>query len=214
MIYTYSVGQSRFSNYLYRRLSCFLPAPISLQSPIQQSYSSQLFITILISLYLKTSLYTEFTLTESYRVTSKYLPRRIIEIRQLTCLEEMSTGIITLPDNSSPNDGQPLEATAGQLSSNSSAGHIQEAETCFVDLQAFQSVPNIFELLQDMQCHGKSLITSSLTTRVEKVLQRVENFMGSLGSFIQHISEMSSLVIDRVKYILTVSAITTYSILM
>ena len=72
------------------------------------------------------------------------------------------------------------------------------------DKAAFQSAPNIIERLQEMQCNGNSLISSSLTTRVEKVLQCVKNFMGALGIFIQHSPEVSSLVVGGVNCILTV----------
>ena len=75
------------------------------------------------------------------------------------------------------------------------------------DKEAFQSAPEIIERLQEMQSNGKSLISSSLTARVEKVLQCVKNFMGSLGIFIQHSPEISSLVVGGVNCVLTVGTI-------
>ena len=70
------------------------------------------------------------------------------------------------------------------------------------DKTAFLSAPNVIERLQEMQY--KPLISSSLTARVEKVLQCVKGFMGSLGIFIQHSPEISSLVVGGVNCILTV----------
>ena len=74
------------------------------------------------------------------------------------------------------------------------------------DKAAFQSAPNIMERLQEMEVNGKSLLPSSLTTRVEKVLQCIRSFMASLGVFIQHHPEISSLVVGGVNCILTVGA--------
>ena len=81
------------------------------------------------------------------------------------------------------------------------------------DKAAFQSAPNIIDRLQEMQCNGKFLTSSSLTTRVEKVLQCVKNFMGSLRTFIQHSPEISSLVVGGVSCILTVGTSSTYLLL-
>ena len=75
---------------------------------------------------------------------------------------------------------------------------------------AFYSAPNIVEHLQEMQCNGKIPTTSSLTSRVEKVLQCVKTFMDSLAIFIQHSPEISSLVVGGVKCILTVGTSSTY----
>ena len=72
------------------------------------------------------------------------------------------------------------------------------------DKTAFLSAPNVIERLQEMQCNSKSLFSSSLTTRVEKVLQCVKGFMVSLGIFIQHSPEISSLAVGGVNCILTV----------
>ena len=78
------------------------------------------------------------------------------------------------------------------------------------DKAAFLSAPQIIDRLQEMQCNGKSLIPSSLTTRVENVLQCVKHFMDSLGIFIQHHPDISSLVVGAVNCILTVSASSTF----
>ena len=72
------------------------------------------------------------------------------------------------------------------------------------DKVAFQSAPNIMERLQEMEGNGKPLISSSLATRVEKVLQCINKFMGSLGIFIQHSPEISSLVVGGLNCILMV----------
>lgn len=72
------------------------------------------------------------------------------------------------------------------------------------DKAAFQSAPDIIEHLHKMQCNRKPTIPDSLTTRVEKVLQCVRGFMGSLAIFIQHNPEISSLVVGGVNCILTV----------
>ena len=69
------------------------------------------------------------------------------------------------------------------------------------DKVAFLSAPDIIEHLHEIQSNGKSLITNSLTTRVEKVLQCVKSFMGSLS--IVH-SEISALVIGGANCILMV----------
>ena len=70
------------------------------------------------------------------------------------------------------------------------------------DREAFLSASDVMECLEDSE--GKSLISASLWTRVEKVLQCVKHFMGSLGIFIQHSPEISSLVVGGVNCILTV----------
>ena len=79
------------------------------------------------------------------------------------------------------------------------------AELSDDDKKAFMSAPDVIERLQEMECNGKSIISSSLMTRVEKVLQCVRHFMLSLGIFIQHSPEISSLVVGGVNCILTVS---------
>ena len=81
------------------------------------------------------------------------------------------------------------------------------------DRAAFQSAPDIIQCLEEMQRNGKSLISSSLTSRVEKVLQCVKNFMGSLSIFIQQNPEISSLVVGGVNLILTVGPSNTYLLL-
>ena len=72
------------------------------------------------------------------------------------------------------------------------------------DKAAFQSAPDIVERLQEMQRNDKSLVSSSMAARVEKVLQCVKYFMGSLLIFIQQSPEISSLVVGGVNCILTV----------
>ena len=79
------------------------------------------------------------------------------------------------------------------------------------DKTAFHNAPNIMERLQEVQGNDKSLISSSLITRVEKVLQCVKSFMGSLGIFIQHSPEISSLVVGGVNCVLTVCTSSAYS---
>ena len=71
------------------------------------------------------------------------------------------------------------------------------------DKAAFHSAPDVIECLQEMQRNSKP-ISSSLTTRVERVLQCIKNFMGSLKIFIQHSPEISSLVVGGVNCILMV----------
>ena len=72
------------------------------------------------------------------------------------------------------------------------------------DKAAFISAPDIIKRLQEMQCSSKSRISSSLITRVERVLQCIKHFMSSLKTFIQHSPEISSLVVGGVNCILTV----------
>ena len=78
------------------------------------------------------------------------------------------------------------------------------------DKKAFLSAPNVIEHLQEMQRNGKPLISSSLTGRVEKVLQCVKHFMSSLVIFIQQSPETSSLVVGGVNCILTVDTPNTF----
>ena len=121
-----------------------------------------------------------------------------------------STGLLNL------NVGQSRGASAILLPPSSSHaatgsmdGILQKAIQKYIqklledDKAAFQSSPDIIERLQEMQSNGKSLISSSLTSRVEKVLQFVNNFMGALSNFTQQSSEIS-LVVGGVKCILTV----------
>ena len=74
------------------------------------------------------------------------------------------------------------------------------------DKTAFHSASDIIVRLQEMQGIGKPAISGSLMSRVEKVLQCVKGFMGSLGIFIQQSPEISSLVVGAVNCILTVGA--------
>ena len=78
------------------------------------------------------------------------------------------------------------------------------------DKAAFLSAPNIIERLQEMQCSGKSIISSALTARVGKVLQCVKYFMDSLASCIPLGPEILSLAFGGVNCILTVGTGTTY----
>lgn len=75
--------------------------------------------------------------------------------------------------------------------------------------EAFKSSSDIIEHLQEMQSNSKSLVSSSITDRVSKVLQCVKGFMGLLSAFIQQ-GPISSLVVGGVNCILTVGANNTY----
>ena len=77
------------------------------------------------------------------------------------------------------------------------------------DKAAFESAPDILEHIQDMQDNGKFLVSESLTSRVEKVLQCLKRFMGSLTIFIGHSPEISSLVVGGVNCILVVGTLLT-----
>lgn len=72
------------------------------------------------------------------------------------------------------------------------------------DKAAFLKAPNVMDRLQEIQRNGESPIPSSLTSRVEKVLQGVKFFMSSLGIFIQQNPDISSLVVGGVNCVLTV----------
>ena len=78
------------------------------------------------------------------------------------------------------------------------------------DKAAFQFAPDIIKRLQEMQRNNKSCIPNSLTTRVERVLQCIKHFMGSLSIFIQHSPEISSLVVGGANCILTVGITSKY----
>lgn len=80
------------------------------------------------------------------------------------------------------------------------------------DKEAFRSAPNIMERLQKVQENGKTLVSSSLTSRVEKVLQCLKSFMGSLAIFIGHSPMISSLVVGGVNCILMVGTSITDSL--
>ena len=69
------------------------------------------------------------------------------------------------------------------------------------DRVAFLSAPDIIKHLHEIRSNGEPLITNSLTTRVEKVLQCVKNFMGSLA--IVH-PEISAFVVGGANCILMV----------
>lgn len=79
------------------------------------------------------------------------------------------------------------------------------------DKAAFRTAPDIIERLQEMQYNAKSPISSSFKDRAEKVLQCIKHFMGSLGIFIQHNPDISSLVLGGVNCILTVGSSPCYS---
>ena len=75
------------------------------------------------------------------------------------------------------------------------------------DKVAFQSATDVMQMLGGLQ-QGKSRISSSHTTRVQKVqkvLQCVKQFLGSIAICIQHSPEISSLVVGGLNCILTVS---------
>lgn len=74
------------------------------------------------------------------------------------------------------------------------------------DKAAFQSAPDIIKRLDEMQHKSKTPIPSSLATRVERVLQCIKYFMGSLSIFIQQSPEISSLVVGGVSCILSVGS--------
>ena len=72
--------------------------------------------------------------------------------------------------------------------------------------EAFRSAPDIIDRLQNMQRNEKSDISSSHISRVEKVLQCLQSFMGSLAICIQQSPEISSLVVGGVNCTLMVGA--------
>lgn len=78
------------------------------------------------------------------------------------------------------------------------------------DKAAFHSAPAIIDRLQEMQRKNKPGISSSLTNRIERVLQCIKHFMGSLGIFIQHSPELSSLAVGGLNCVMTVGTSSTY----
>ena len=125
----------------------------------------------------------------------------------------MSTSTLLNPGQTRQSSGAtpvPSRPTFSHASAGSMDGAFQKAIQQYMkklpddDKTAFLSAPDVIEHLEKLQCNDKSLISSSLTTRVEKVLQCVKGFMGSLGIFIQHSPEISSLVVGGVNCILTV----------
>ena len=79
------------------------------------------------------------------------------------------------------------------------------------DKAAFQSATDVMEKLGEMQ-QAKSRVSSSHNTRVQKVqkvLQCVQRFLGSIAICIQHSPEISSLVVGGVHCILMVSTCST-----
>ena len=75
------------------------------------------------------------------------------------------------------------------------------------DKTAFQSSSDIMEKLWEMQRGQNSRISSPLTSRVQKVLQFIKHFMGSIAMFTQYSPGISSLVLGGVNCILTVSMV-------
>ena len=72
------------------------------------------------------------------------------------------------------------------------------------DKNAFLYAPDVIERLQEMQRDDSSPISSSLTSRVQKVVQCVKHFMSSLGIMIQHNPEITALVVGGVNCIMMV----------
>ena len=135
----------------------------------------------------------------------------------------MSTSA-NLPSGSLINHGQPLPTSGHAAASPLHASGAQPADPPDEALQkaikeytsklsdddktafksAFQSAPDVIEDLRKMQRDAKSPISSSWAPRVERVLQCIKSFMGSLSIFIQQSPEISSLVVGGVNCILTV----------
>ena len=133
----------------------------------------------------------------------------------------MSTSA-NLPSGSLINHGQPLPTSGHAAASPLHASGAQPADPPDEALQkaikeytsklsnddktAFESASasDIIEHLRKMQDNAKSPISSSWTPRVERVLQCIKSFMGSLSIFIQQSPEISSLVVGGVNCILTV----------
>ena len=109
--------------------------------------------------------------------------------------------------------GQPTQATPMTAGDEALQKAIQSYVKKLSDDEkaAFRSAPDIIDHLHDMQSKRKSLISSSHISRVEKVLQCVKGFMGSLSICIQHNPEISSLVVGGVNCILTVSCTPYYT---
>ena len=107
---------------------------------------------------------------------------------------------------------QPMNPQLSQPLLPAGCGVLQEAIQKYIpqlsdeDRAAFISAPDIMERLQDLQSNHKSALPSSLTTRVERVLQCIKHFMGSLSIFIQQHPETSALVVGGVNCILTVGS--------
>ena len=73
------------------------------------------------------------------------------------------------------------------------------------DKVAFQSAADVMEMLGELP-QGKSRISSAQMQKVQKVLQCVKQFSGSVIICIQHSPQISSLVMGGLNCILTVSA--------
>ena len=72
------------------------------------------------------------------------------------------------------------------------------------DKAAFLSATDVMEKLRELQ-KGKSRIPTTRMQRVQKVLQCVQRFLGSIAVCIQHSPQISSLVVGGLHCILTVS---------
>ena len=128
------------------------------------------------------------------------------------------------PGGATPTPSQPLAATrfmhaTGAQFANPPAPAkdeaLQKAILEYVsklsndDKVAFHSAPDVIEHLQETQRKNKPGISGPLTTRVEKVLQCIKHFTGSLAISIQHHPEISSLVLGGVNCILVVGTTST-----
>ena len=72
------------------------------------------------------------------------------------------------------------------------------------DRDAFQSATAVMGKLEELQ-QDNSRISASHTSRVEKLLQRLQQFLGSVAICIQHSPEISSLVVGGLHCVLTVA---------
>ena len=73
------------------------------------------------------------------------------------------------------------------------------------DKVAFHSATDVMEKLGELQQETPGTLSPRTTQKVQKVLQCMKQFMGSIGIFIQHSPEISSLVVGGLNCILTVS---------
>ena len=113
-----------------------------------------------------------------------------------------NTNLLGAPASSRPTSTPPLVPAKDKALQKAIQEYVGTISTD--DQAAFRSAPDIIKRLQEMQCNSNSRISSSLTTRVERVLQCIKHFMGSLAIFIQQSPEISSLVVGGVNCILTV----------
>ena len=210
------------------------PAPLSelAQTCIPRLYSSQNHKPH--PIHQQTTIDSDFkhhTVTKNYIVvTSKYWLRK--SWYAINMFEGMSTSTLNYGGATpTPSPSQPTSshATAGPIHPSAPAhtagshfvsphlppppvpaNAFQKAIQKYVaelsrdDKAAFLDAPDVMGRLQEIQENGKPLISESLTARVEKVLQCVKHFMGSLTIFIQQSPEISSLVVGGANYVLTV----------